>query len=100
MHAKMEEVVGKTIELKAKDGFTLPPAQATARPSAVNLPSGETADFEFTPDRPGELALEVWSLPGVNLTLHGRLVFRVSPAARDSETSKASSSRARAFLTP
>jgi hypothetical protein len=45
----------------AKDGFTLPPAQATVRPSVVNLPSGETADFEFTPDRPGELALEVWS---------------------------------------
>jgi FtsP/CotA-like multicopper oxidase with cupredoxin domain len=79
----------------AKDGFTLPPAQATVRPSVVNLPSGETADFEFTPDRPGELALEVWSFPGVNLTLHGRLPFRVSPAAGDSGTSRSSSSRAR-----
>jgi len=78
----------------AKDGFTLPPAQATVRPSVVNLPSGETADFEFTPDQPGELALEVWSFPGVNLTLHGRLPFHVSPAAGDSGTSKASSSRA------
>jgi hypothetical protein len=67
----------------AKDGFTLPPAQATVRPSVVNLPSGETADFEFTPDRPGELALEVWSGPGGasggNPMLHGRLPFHVSP---------------------
>jgi FtsP/CotA-like multicopper oxidase with cupredoxin domain len=70
----------------AKDGFTLPAAQATVRPSAVNLPSGETADFEFTPDRPGELALEAWSGPGGGSggipMLHGRLLLRVAPAAR------------------
>jgi FtsP/CotA-like multicopper oxidase with cupredoxin domain len=42
----------------AKDGFTLPAAQAVVRPSFVNLPSGETADFEFVPDRPGEVVLE------------------------------------------
>jgi hypothetical protein len=78
----------------AKDGFTLPPAQATVRPSVVNLPSGETADFEFTPDGPGVLALEVWSFPGVNLTLHGRLPFRVLPAARDSGPSRSPGSRA------
>jgi FtsP/CotA-like multicopper oxidase with cupredoxin domain len=80
----------------AKDGFTLPPAQATVRPSVVNLPSGETADFEFTPDRPGELALEVLGQqPGVNLTLQGRLPFRVSPAAGDSGSAKSSGARAR-----
>jgi FtsP/CotA-like multicopper oxidase with cupredoxin domain len=79
----------------AKDGFTLPPAQATVRPSVVNLPSGETADFEFTPDRPGEVALEVLGQPDLNLTLHGRLPFRVSPAAGDSGNSRSSSSRAR-----
>ena len=78
----------------AKDGFTLPPAQATVRPSVVNLPSGETADFEFTPDRPGDLALEVWSFPGVNLTLHGRLPFRVLPAAREPGPSRSPGSRA------
>jgi FtsP/CotA-like multicopper oxidase with cupredoxin domain len=86
----------------AKDGFTLPPAQATVRPSVVNLPSGETADFEFTPDRPGELALEVWSGPGGgsggNPMLHGRLPFRVSPAAGGSGASQSSSSRARPRL--
>ena len=80
----------------AKDGFTLPPAQATVRPSDVNLPSGETADFEFTPDRPGELALEVLGQqPGVNLALHGRLPFRVSPAAGDSGSAKSSGARGR-----
>jgi FtsP/CotA-like multicopper oxidase with cupredoxin domain len=42
----------------AKDGFALPAAQAVLRPSIVNLPSGETADFEFLPDRPGEVVLE------------------------------------------
>ena len=49
-----------------------------------DLLSGETADFEFTPDRPGELALEVLGRQqgGRNLTLHGRLPFRVSPAKR------------------
>jgi hypothetical protein len=52
----------------------------------VNLPSGETADFEFTPDRPGELALEAWSGTGGGLSggslLHGRLLLRVSPPRR------------------
>lgn len=43
----------------AKDGFALPVAQAVTRPSLVNLPSGETADFELTPDRPGEIVLEI-----------------------------------------
>ena len=87
----------------AKDGFTLPPAQSTVRPSVVNLPSGETADFEFTPDRLGELALEVWSGSGGGSggspMLHGRLPFRVSPAAGDSGTSRPSSSRARSSTT-
>ena len=78
----------------AKDGFTLPPAQATVRPSVVNLPSGETADFEFPPDRPGEVALELSGQP-LNQLLYGRLPFRVSPAASDSGTSRSSSSRAR-----
>jgi len=85
----------------AKDGFTLPPVQATVRPSVVNLPSGETADFEFTPDRPGEVALEVLGQPLVVGTrglvvLHGRLPFRVSPAAGDSGSAKSSGARARA----
>ena len=43
----------------AKDGFTLPPQQATVGPSATFVASGETADFEFTPDVPADLKLEV-----------------------------------------
>src|SRR5678816_3470102 len=43
----------------AKDGFTLPPQQATVRPSGTFVASGETADFAFTPDAPGDLSLQV-----------------------------------------
>ena len=43
----------------AKDGFTLPAVQATLRPSKAQVSSGETADFELTPDSQGELRLEV-----------------------------------------
>jgi len=43
----------------AKDGFTLPPEQATVEPSTTFFGSGETQDFEFTPDAPGSLKLEV-----------------------------------------
>jgi hypothetical protein len=43
----------------AKDGFSLPPQQATVGPSATYVASGETADFEFTPDAPGDARLEV-----------------------------------------
>ncbi|MFN2601493.1 MAG: multicopper oxidase domain-containing protein [Gemmatimonadaceae bacterium] len=42
----------------AKDGFTLPQQQATVQPSATFVASGETEDFEFTPDAPGDLRLE------------------------------------------
>jgi len=58
----------------AKDGFSLPPAQATVRPSIVNLPPGETADFEFTPERAGEVVLQIGPL---NQPVQGQLVFRV-----------------------
>ena len=43
----------------AKDGFTLPQQQATVRPSSDRVESGETADFEITPDAPGDLKLEI-----------------------------------------
>ncbi len=47
----------------AKDGFTLPPLQATMRSSLVRVTSGETADFELTPDVPGDLTLEIGAPP-------------------------------------
>lgn len=58
----------------AKDGFALPPAQATLRPSIANVPTGETADFEFTPDTPGEFVLVV----GPALAPQGSVRLRVS----------------------
>ena len=65
----------------AKDGFTLPASQATVRPSIVNLPSGETADFEFTPDRPGDVVLEV--LGSVqSVPPQAQLRFRVVTSSR------------------
>jgi len=45
----------------AKDAFALPATQATMRPSIARVGSGETADFEFTPTKSGELLLEVGS---------------------------------------
>jgi hypothetical protein len=58
----------------AKDGFALSVTQAVVRPSIVNLPSGETADFEFTPERPGEVVLEF----RVGPQLQGRVRFVVT----------------------
>ena len=43
----------------AKDGADLPPGQREPRPAQVTIAVGETYDFEFLPDRAGELALEV-----------------------------------------
>lgn len=43
----------------ARDGFTLPPQQAMVQPSATFLGSGQTMDFEFTPEAPADLRLEV-----------------------------------------
>lgn len=43
----------------AKDGWTRPPAQATARPAIQPITVGETYDFEFVPSQAGELTLQV-----------------------------------------
>ncbi|MFN2637262.1 MAG: multicopper oxidase domain-containing protein [Gemmatimonadaceae bacterium] len=37
----------------AKDGLDLPASQATLRAAYIQMGAGETADFEFTPQRPG-----------------------------------------------
>jgi FtsP/CotA-like multicopper oxidase with cupredoxin domain len=53
----------------AKDGYELPPAQATERSANVEMGPGETADFEFRPTKPGKWVLEVrtsdpgWFIP-------------------------------------
>ena len=55
----VETGLGVPVPTFAKDGFALPAQQATVGPSEANVASGETADFEFTPDTPGDLKLEV-----------------------------------------
>jgi FtsP/CotA-like multicopper oxidase with cupredoxin domain len=42
----------------AKDGYPLPPSQATLRPATLLFEPGEIYDFEYTPSAPGELALK------------------------------------------
>jgi manganese oxidase len=43
----------------AKDGWTLPAAQAIMRVATQPITVGETYDFEFTPDRAGDFTLQV-----------------------------------------
>jgi FtsP/CotA-like multicopper oxidase with cupredoxin domain len=43
----------------AKDGFDSPPAQRAPQPARRVVSIGETYDFEYTPERPGALRLEV-----------------------------------------
>ena len=42
----------------AKDGYPLPPSQATMRPAALVFDPGEIYDFEVTPSAAGELTLK------------------------------------------
>ena len=62
----------------AKDGFTLPPEQATMRPSFTRIASGETADFELTPDHPGDWRFEV-GVPVAKFQVQATIQLRVSP---------------------
>jgi hypothetical protein len=54
----------------AKDGADLPEAGRSLRPAQQIVTMGETYDFELTPERKGELRLEVRTPPP------GRLVVR------------------------
>jgi len=64
----------------AKDGFALPPSQATTRPSIARVATGETADFELTPATSGELRLEIGGpkLTG-GIQVEGAVRLHVSP---------------------
>ena len=42
----------------AKDGYPLPPSQATVRPATLMFDPGEIYDYEFTPRVAGELTLQ------------------------------------------
>lgn len=53
---------------QAHDGWTLPVHRRYETPGRQPVSVGETYDFTFTPERPGELALELW-LPGPRLAV-------------------------------
>ena len=58
----------------AKDGADLPPNQSLMRPAVLTISVGETYDFEFEPNGPGEFRLEV--LRGGFLTTQAIRVVR------------------------
>ena len=73
----------------AKDGWALAGAHASVRQSGQGVASGETADFELTPDRPGDLWLQAYQVvdPARGVMAVGAAVrLRVSagPRANDS----------------
>jgi hypothetical protein len=49
----------------AKDGIELPARDRTPRPAAARANVGETYDFEFTPEAPGDYFFEVFRPGGV-----------------------------------
>jgi FtsP/CotA-like multicopper oxidase with cupredoxin domain len=53
----------------AKDGYDLPPNQATARPAFATLGPGETMDFEVRREQPEVLTLEVAHVLGLRQVL-------------------------------
>jgi FtsP/CotA-like multicopper oxidase with cupredoxin domain len=63
----------------AKDGADLSPMQSVSRPSFVMMGAGETGDFLYTPERPGQEKMVIstrgagWVIP---------LVIFVRPAAK------------------
>jgi FtsP/CotA-like multicopper oxidase with cupredoxin domain len=56
----------------AKDGATLPTSFMKRSDAATHIASGETYDFEFQPDAPGEIPLQV-----ENIVNHAKLLAKV-----------------------
>jgi manganese oxidase len=59
----------------AKDGMDLPADQSTVVPSVVQMGNGETYDFEFAPDAPGHIRLDINAAAGdllVTMPIHVR----------------------------
>jgi len=59
----------------AKDGATLPPQLAKTSEAVLRIDSGEVYDFEFQPDRPGEIPLQVENEVG-KAKLVGKIVVQ------------------------
>jgi FtsP/CotA-like multicopper oxidase with cupredoxin domain len=58
----------------AKDGADLPPNQATKRAATLTIGVGETYDFEYEPDGPGDLRLDVLRAGNVVNTMAVRVL--------------------------
>jgi FtsP/CotA-like multicopper oxidase with cupredoxin domain len=58
----------------AKDGADLPPNQATKRAATQLIGVGETYDFEYEPDAPGDLRIDVLRAGNVVVTNPVRVV--------------------------
>lgn len=59
----------------AKDGATVPPRLATTSDASLHIASGETYDFQFQPERAGEIPLQVKNLVG-GATLKTKMVVQ------------------------
>ena len=66
----------------ARDGADLPAALHRAEAATIAMGPGQTADFAYVPDRPGELQLEVWITTSTGIGL--RIGVPVVVAARKS----------------
>lgn len=64
----------------AKDGFELPPAQATEKPATLPLHAGETFDFEVMRERPDSLMLRIFGAQSI--TARREFQLRAKPGER------------------
>ena len=68
----------------ARDGADLPAALHRAEAATIAMGPGQTADFAYVPDRPGELQLEVWITTSTGIGLRAAVPIvveaRKSPA--------------------
>jgi len=60
----------------AKDGATLPPALAVSSDTSQHIASGETYDFEFEADAPGEIPLQVQNSFKESSKVAGKIVVQ------------------------
>ena len=63
----------------ARDGADLPAALRRLEVATIAMGPGQTADFTFVPDRPGELQLEVWIATSTGIGARVALPIIVEP---------------------
>jgi FtsP/CotA-like multicopper oxidase with cupredoxin domain len=66
----------------ARDGADLPSGMQTTQPARIEMGPGETADFTYSPARPGTMALEVYIWPsGARIVVP--IIVRQRPAVAE-----------------